>query len=135
MTKPYVKPMSFVGVAAVALTATGCSTYEEGPSSSLISKNNRLCREWQIDEYNGQSSSAYDTSLEFQKDGDFKLTSTYYGYTYTYSYSWMWKDDKSGVYITSNSDTLLSFDINRLTTDELWFTDMDNNDIKCIAID
>jgi len=73
--------------------------------------------------------------LEFQKDGDFKLTSSYYGYTYSYSYSWMWKDDKSGVYITSNSDTLLSFDINRLTTDELWFTDMDNNDIKCIAID
>lgn len=135
MTKPYVKPMSFVGVAAVALTATGCSTYEDGPSSSLISKNNRLCREWQIDEYNGQSSSAYDTSLEFQKDGDFKLKLTYYGYTYTSSYSWMWKDDKSGVYITSNSDTLLSFDINRLTTDELWFTDMDNNDIKCIAID
>jgi len=35
----------------------------------------------------------------------------------------------------SAQDTLLSFDINRLTTDELWFTDMDNNDIKCIAID
>ena len=135
MTKPYVKPMSFVGVAAVALTATGCSTYEDGPSSSLISKDNRLCREWQIDEYNGQSSSAYDTSLEFQKDGDFKLTSTYYGYTYTYNLIWTWKDDKSGVHVFTNSDTLLSFDINRLTTDELWFTDMDNNDFKCNAID
>lgn len=135
MTKPYVKPMSFVGVAAVALTATGCSTYEDGPSSSLISKNNRLCREWQIDEYNGQSSSVYDTSLEFQKDGDFKLTSTYYGYTYTYNLIWTWKDDKSGVHVFSNSDTLLSFDINRLTADELWFTDMDNNDWKCSAID
>ena len=134
MTKPYVKPMSFVGVAAVALTATGCSTYEDGPSSSLISKDNRLCREWQIDEYNGQRY-PYDTSLEFQKDGDFNVTSSYYGYTYSSSYSWMWKDDKSGVYVFSNSDTLLSFDINRLTTDELWFTDMDNTDFKCNAID
>lgn len=134
MTKPYVKPMSFVGVAAVALTATGCSTYEDGPSSSLISKDNRLCREWQIDEYNGQRA-PFDTSLEFQKDGDFNVTSSYYGYTYSSSYSWMWKDDKSGVYVFSNSDTLLSFDINRLTTDELWFTDMDNTDFKCNAID
>ena len=134
MTKPCVNPIPFLGAAAVAITATGCSTYEDGPSSSLISKNNRLCREWRIDEYGGVNMT-YDITLEFQKDGDVYINQTYSGYSYSYRWNWEWKGDKSGIRISdvADSSTNNTWDFKRLTTDELWFTD-DGMEFKCSSL-
>lgn len=131
MENQYVKPMTALGAAAIALTATSCSTYDDGPSSSLVSKTNRLCRVWQVDEYNGQAYT-YDLSFEFEKDGDFKIEQSYYGYTYGYSGTWEWNDDKTKVHAILMGDTL-NMDIRRLTTDEFWWTDDWGDQFNCIA--
>ncbi len=119
------------GAAAIALTAVGCAKYEDGPSASLVSKDNRLCREWSIDEYDGYDVSSYGIVWEFEKNGDWSQTMSYYSYSYTYNGSWEWNNDKSGVKMSQGGGNM-SCDINRLTTEELWF-DMDGSAFKASA--
>lgn len=131
MSKTLVNPMAFAGAAAIALTATSCSTYEDGPSTSLVSKTNRLCREWQVDEYNG-ANYPYNLTLDFTKDGDFSLNMSYYGYTYGYTGTWSWNSDKSKVNVDMSGDAM-SMTVRRLTSDEFWWTDSWGDEYNCVA--
>ena len=125
--KTSTKSLSLLSVASFALTAVSCSTYEEGPNSSLVSKTNRLCREWQIDKYNGQPQE-YNMTWEFEKDGDMEMSYIYYGYTYSYSRQWEWSDNKRSIKLRDNQGLLLmELDVIRLTTSEFWFEDDGNN--------
>ena len=117
------KSLTLVGVASLAFTAVSCSTYDEGPNSSLVSKTNRLCREWQIDKYNGQVY-PYNMTWEFEKDGDLDQSYSYYGYNYSYNAQWEWSDNKSRIKIRDNQgNMMMDIDVKRLTTSEFWFED------------
>jgi len=131
--KTSTKSLSLLGVASFALTAVSCSTYEEGPNSSLVSKTNRLCREWQIDKYNGQPY-PYNMTWEFEKDGDMDMSYSYYGYTYSYNRQWEWSDNKSRIKLRDNQgNMIMELDVMRLTTSEFWFED-DNVSIEASAL-
>ena len=131
--KTSTKPLSLLGVASFALTAVSCSTYEEGPNSSLVSKTNRLCREWQIDKYNGQPY-PYNMTWEFEKDGDLDMSYSYYGYTYSYNRQWEWSDNKSSIKLRDNQGNMvMELDVMRLTTSEFWFED-DSVSIEASAL-
>ena len=131
--KTSTKSLSLLGVASFALTAVSCSTYEEGPNSSLVSKTNRLCREWQIDKYNGQPF-PYNMTWEFEKDGDMDMSYSYYGYTYSYNRQWEWSDNKSSIKLRDNQGNMvMELDVIRLTTSEFWFED-DSVSIEASAL-
>lgn len=127
------KSLSLFGLASFAFTAVSCSTYEEGPTSSLVSKTNRLCREWQIDKYNGLPY-PYNMTWEFEKDGDMDMSYTYYGYTYSYNRQWEWSDNKSRIKLRDNQGNMvMELDVMRLTTSEFWFED-DSVSIEASAL-
>ena len=116
-----IKETATLGLASALVL--GCSKYEDGPSFSLASKNNRLCREWELDQYQGQPYTDGELVFEFEQDGDFLATTsyTYYGSTYSYTTkgTWEWTQGKESVNIQLQGD-LLNMDISRLTSGELW---------------
>lgn len=117
-----IKETATLGLASALVL--GCSKYEDGPSFSLVSKNNRLCREWELDKIQGRPVTDGELVFEFEKDGDFLFT---YSYTYyngsSYSYAqvgtWEWVQGKESVIIQLQGD-MLNMDISRLTSSELW---------------
>lgn len=131
MSNNYTKPLVMTGAAAIALTAVSCAKYEDGPSTSLVSKDNRLCRQWSIDEYDGYDISSYGVVWEFEKGGNWSQSMSYYGSTYTYTGTWEWNSDKSKVFISEGGSSM-NCDISRLTTEEFWF-DMDGSAFKASA--
>lgn len=72
--------------------------------------------------------------LEFEDDGDLKLkysySYTYGGVTYSYSYdelgTWSWEDNKETLELKFDGEAE-EFEVKRLTSDELWMTDDDND--------
>jgi hypothetical protein len=116
-----IKETATLGLASALVL--GCSKYEDGPAFSLSSKNNRLCREWELDQYQGQPYTDGELIFEFEKDGDFSVTTTYSYYGGSYSYttrgSWEWVEGKESVTIQLPGDATV-MDISRLTSGELW---------------
>ena len=116
-----IKETATLGLASALVL--GCSKYEDGPAFSLSSKNNRLCREWELDQYQGQPYTDGELIFEFEKDGDLSVTTSYsyYGgsYSYTMSGSWEWIEGKESVTINLSGDYIV-MDISRLTSGELW---------------
>jgi hypothetical protein len=116
-----IKETATLGLASALVL--GCSKYEDGPAFSLSSKNNRLCREWELDQYQGQPYTDGELIFEFEKDGDFSLTTSYSYYGSSYSYtlrgSWEWIEGKESVTINMSGDNTV-MDISRLTSGELW---------------
>ena len=114
------KPTPLVMIGVTTVSFVSCGKYEDGPNASLVSKDNRLCREWQVDEYNGQVY-PYNMTWEFEKDGDLDVSYSYYGYTYGYTFDWEWNSDKTSIKFREPGDQWEELDILRLTSTELWF--------------
>lgn len=116
-----IKETATLGLASALVL--GCSKYEDGPAFSISSKNNRLCREWELDRYQGRPYTDGELIFEFEKDGDFSQTNTYFYYGGSYSYttrgSWKWVGDKESVTIQLDGAASV-MDISRLTSGELW---------------
>jgi hypothetical protein len=116
-----IKETATLGLASALVL--GCSKYEDGPAFSLSSKNNRLCREWELEQYQGRPYTDGELIFEFEKDGDFSSTTTYFYYGSSYSYttrgSWKWVGDKESVTIQLDGAASV-MDISRLTSGELW---------------
>ena len=116
-----IKETATLGLASALVL--GCSKYEDGPAFSISSKNNRLCREWELDRYQGRPYTDGEVIFEFEKDGDFSQTITYFDYGGSYSYttrgSWKWVGDKESVTIQLDGAASV-MDISRLTSGELW---------------
>ncbi|MFZ9777405.1 MAG: hypothetical protein ACO3CI_03625 [Schleiferiaceae bacterium] len=128
-----IKETATLGVASMMIW--GCGKYEDGPAVSLASKNNRLCREWELDMYDGQPYTDGDLYFEFEKDGAFTATSSYtYGsqtYQYTFNGTWQWTEGKESVIIDLQGD-MLDFQLTRLTSSELW-GDLDGDMVEFVA--
>jgi hypothetical protein len=124
-----IKETATFGLASALLL--GCSKYDDGPAFSLASKNNRLCREWELDRLNGQSLSDGQIIWEFEKDGDFKYTYDYDGYNYTALGEWSWEDGKESLELTIDGERIEA-DISRLTSEELWL-EFDGEELEFVA--
>jgi hypothetical protein len=117
--------------AAVLIFNFSSCKYEDGPSISLRTKKGRLTGEWEATYIAGQKvTNGQSFILEFEKDGDVTVETTYsyYGYTSTYSSKgeWEWEDNKKSLEITFDGDKE-EWDITRLTNKEFEFEDSDNN--------
>lgn len=123
-----IKETATLGLASALVL--GCSKYDDGPAFSLASKNNRLCREWELDRLNGQRAEM-EIIWEFEKDGDFEYSYSYDGYGYTLKGEWNWADNKETLRLTFLGDRY-EIDINRLTSEELWL-EFDGDELEFVA--
>lgn len=123
-----IKETATLGLASALVL--GCSKYDDGPAFSLASKNNRLCREWELDRLNGQRAEM-EIIWEFEKDGDFEYSYSYDGYGYTLKGEWNWADNKETLRLTFLGD-IYEIDINRLTSEELWL-EFDGDELEFVA--
>ena len=124
-----IKETATLGLASALVL--GCSKYDDGPAFSLASKNNRLCREWELDRVNGQRNTDGEIIWEFEKDGDFLITYIYDGYNYTNSGEWSWEDGKESLKLRIDGQIIES-DISRLTSEELWLK-IDGDELEFVA--
>ena len=124
-----IKETATLGLASALVL--GCSKYDDGPAFSLASKNNRLCREWELDRINGQRNTDGEIIWEFEKDGDFLYTYIYDGYNYTTSGEWSWEDGKESLIFRIDGEIIES-DISRLTSEELWLK-IDGDELEFVA--
>jgi hypothetical protein len=115
---------------AALLGSTGCKKYEDGPSLSLASKKARLTGEWEVDEIANDPITDGDIVLEFESNGDFSFTYEYGTYSYSYSGDWEWGNSKESVEVTIDGFKS-EWEILRLTNQEFWFEDEDNDEWQC----
>ncbi len=110
---------------------SSCKKYEDGPAVSLLTKTSRLTGEWEVTEIDKDSDFGnWKLLLTFEKNGDFTFTAIYTGsYDYddvTENGEWEWESGKEVVDVTVDNERQ-EFKITRLTNDELWFEDKDDN--------
>jgi len=106
------------------------TTYDDGPFYSPLTKEKRLCREWQLDEINGAPYPT-NTTWDFEEDGDLDEITNENGVNTANAWYWYWNFDKSGV-IVSFMGGSTEVDISRLTRNELHF-DIDGDEYRCTA--
>ncbi|GAB4303254.1 MAG: hypothetical protein Kow0068_25640 [Marinilabiliales bacterium] len=110
----------------VMLNFNSCKKYDDGPTFSLMSKKARLTGEWEVVKIEGgQEPDDGELILEFEKNGDFKVTYDYGSYSYSYEGDWTWEDKKETLEIEIAGDKV-EWEVKRLTNKELWFEDGDN---------
>ena len=119
------------GGLATAIGLTACGKYEDGPNFSLLTKKQRLTGDWEVEKLidGGVNliSNGYDIEMEFDKDGDFEISSSYniteYGYTYsgtnTVEGEWEFSSDKEEIELDFDDGSSQEIEITRLTNKEL----------------
>ena len=122
-----------IALTLVMMISYSCSKYDDGPFFSLRTKKGRLVGEWELDKLiqNGQTQSLdsdYDIIWEFERDGDFEQTLEYGSYSYGYNGDWEFDDNGEELEIQINGDGTQTFEINRLTNNELWLEINDGGD-------
>lgn len=126
----------FISIVAVIVCCgvifTGCSKYEDGPSISLLSKISRLTGVWNVTTMNGHTiDSDYESVvLTFDKDGDYNREITILSISYSSDAKWQWAEGKEVIQIIDENQ-ITEFTVTRLTNDEFWFTDEDDELWKC----
>ena len=132
-TKNNMKKIIYAFAILVGLQFASCGKYDEGPGFSLRSKTARLAGEWTIEKMtvDGQDftafATAFITSTEFTKDGDYIVSGTdWNNLPYEEKSKWAFSDDKSQVVVTDTDGTKSSMDILRLTNSEFWAKDVDS---------
>lgn len=127
------------------ISLTACKKYDEGPSISLRSKENRLCQKWKLyDAYwNGDPAEIKNTIIEFSKDGKYhSISNVSFSTTVEENYNWQFINKKSDIeiygtkyvydaYYDSTSQEYLvdsvltnfktTYQIIKLTKKELWY--------------
>ncbi|MDG2370036.1 MAG: glycoside hydrolase family 43 C-terminal domain-containing protein [Flavobacteriales bacterium] len=109
-----------------------CKKYDDGPAFSLRSKTSRLTGEWEVVRIGSAvyPQNGYSLEFEFDKNGDFTYGTSYsyngQNYSYAYGGEWEFSSDKEDIEITINN-SVLTFEINRLTNKELWMEDASDN--------
>ena len=116
----------------VILISYGCTKYDDGPAFSLRTKKARLTGEWELEEVivNGVSQtlgSDYDMIWEFERNGDFTQTMDYGSYSYNYNGEWEFDNNGEELEIQSSYGPSQTFEINRLSSNDLWL-EINTND-------
>jgi len=122
-----IKLFSFIILSAVL--ATACKKYEDGPTLSLRSKKERIANSWRISEATRDGddvTNGYDQyELTLTKDGDATLVVRYDFGDFEFSAetdgTWTFSDNKQELRLDfENDDSDATYQILRLTEDELW---------------
>ncbi len=122
------KKLMLAATVVIMLNFSGCGKYEDGPFFSLRPKKARLVGEWEVVEINKEKpDEGSKIIMEFEKDGDFSLSYFYSSYSESYLGEWEWEDNKKTVEIEVDGEKS-ELEILRLTNDELWFEDENNNE-------
>lgn len=127
------KKILLVATIITILNIQSCKRYDDGPAFSLRSVTNRLTSgDWEVVDIEGQTSMEREISFEFDKDGDFTARVEYDGfyggsYTEVYRGEWSFEDKKKTLDLEFDDFTNLEFEIKKLSNDELWFEDEENN--------
>lgn len=137
------KPISKISVVLLflALVASSCGKYEDGPSISLMPKTARLINTWKLDaEYKNDvqqelTADDKDDYFEIKKDGILEVTIVNGSTSVTYTGTWELSSDKEKLhsvysttvfgltYTTDEESTIL-----RLKSNELWIERVEGND-------
>ena len=122
-----------IALTLVMMISYSCSKYDDGPFFSLRTKKGRLVGEWELDKViqNGQTQSLdsdYDIIWEFERDGDFEQTLEYGSYSYGYNGDWEFDNNGEELEIALNGYGTQTWEINRLTNNELWIEINDGGD-------
>jgi hypothetical protein len=122
-----------IALTLVMMISYSCSKYDDGPFFSLRTKKGRLVGEWELDKVilNGQTQSLdsdYDIIWEFERDGDFEQTLEYGSYSYGYNGDWEFDNNGEELEIEINEYGSQTYEINRLTNNELWIEINDGGD-------
>lgn len=118
-----------------------CSFYESGPSVTISTPENRLSNKWELQDVLISDKTDFNKLnieknliLEFQKNGDFSI---YDVPTNTKAFSGKWNLDKKNNILQlyfetkiSNENFPKSFNISRLTKNELWITSEEENSLS-----
>ena len=119
-----------IATAVVVFNFTSCK-YEDGPGISLRTKKSRLSGEWEVQSIEGQNLQNSSITIEFEKNGDFEVNSSYSYYGYNYSNSvkgeWEWEDGKRSIELSYDGGGKEEWEITRLTNKEFEFEDEDND--------
>ena len=120
------------GGLATTIALTGCGKYEDGPNMSLLTKKQRLTGDWEFDKLMdggvNMISNGLQIEMDFDKDGDFEISSSfsytdYYGYTYSNSSivkgEWEFSSDKEEIELDFDDGSYQEIEITRLTNKEL----------------
>ena len=65
----------------------------------------------------------------FERDGDFEQTIDYGSYSYSYAGDWEFDDNGEELEIVDQNGTGVTFEINRLTSNELWLEQNYNGNV------
>jgi len=133
MTIKTSKNLILAATLVTILNFQSCKKYDDGPGLSLRSVTNRLTGEWEVVDIQGQNVNG-EITMEFDKDGDFKMTYeyNYYGNTYssTQNGEWSFEDRKETIELDFDQGGSEEWDIKRLTNSEFWFEDEDNTEYE-----
>lgn len=121
----------------IILSFGSCTKYEDGPGLSFRTKTTRLVGNWELIEVDGQQIRRFGefTLIDFDKDGDFTLSGSYFEangqyVSYREAGDWEWENGKEEIEIETNGFKE-DWEIMRLTNNELWF-EVENGQIwKC----
>lgn len=132
MKKSILRNLSFLFLFSFILVS--CGKYEDGPNISLLTKKARLTGEWEVKEIDKTKlDSDVRMILEFEKNGDFEITLSFYDGTNWQSEKekgeWKWEDGKEKIRVEIDRD-ITEFEILRLTNKELWFEDEDGTEMR-----
>ena len=125
-----------LGVMA-ALTFASCKKYEEGPAISLRSKKERVANTWQIEKAynNGEDvTDEYDEyTVKFTKAGDAELAALYsfgdFSFEYETDGTWAFQNNAEELAVDyENDDADRTYQILKLTEDELWVREKGGED-------
>lgn len=118
------------------LPFASCKKYEDGPLLSVTPRSERVANTWIIayaEENNENVSDQYDQyELYLTADGDAELDASYtaFGVEYVTSTSgtWSFQNDEEWLNLDfEDDDQDATYEILRLTNDELWIKNLDNN--------
>ncbi len=113
------------------LLLSGCykPTYDDGPLVSMLTKEQRLCREWQINELN-DAPFPTNTTWDFEEDGDLDIITNDNGVNTSNTWYWFWNSDKSGIVVSNFGGT--EIDISKLSRNKLHF-DINGDEYTCTS--
>tara|TARA_B100000683_G_scaffold246251_1_gene257757 strand:- start:219 stop:659 length:441 start_codon:yes stop_codon:yes gene_type:complete len=92
---------------------------------------NRIAGDWELEKisFNGQSSSGnFDLTWTFERDGDFEQFLDYGSYSYAYAGNWEFDDNGEELEIVVMGSAV-TYEINRLTSNELWLEQNYNGNV------
>jgi hypothetical protein len=120
------------GGLATVVGFSGCKKYEDGPYFSLLTKKQRLTGDWEVKKLMSEGDNVIgngvDVEMEFDKDGDFEISTQvtytgYYGQIYSYSNTvkgeWEFSNNKEEIELDFDDGSYQEIEITRLTNKEL----------------